>query len=182
MIQKGNVLVASPFLNDPYFAKTVVLLAEHNSEGSLGFILNKKLEVSIQEAISGLVFFDAPIYYGGPVEENALFYIHTYPQVKGAMEIMPNLYWGGDFEEIKNLLNTTLPDSSTIRFFAGYSGWGRGQLQNEMNSESWLLQKISLKEVMNEENLSKLWQKKILRSKDERYIYWVNMPPDPSLN
>jgi hypothetical protein len=51
-----------------------------------------------------------------------------------------------------------------------------------MNSESWLLQKISLKEVMNEENLSKLWQKNILRSKDERYIYWVNMPSDPSLN
>lgn len=182
MIQKSKILIASPFLNDPYFSQTVILLTEHNGEGSVGFILNKKLQISLQELVSGFLFFDAPIYYGGPVEENALFYIHTYPQISGALEIMPNLYWGGDFEEIRNFINTTLPDTSTIRFFAGYSGWGIGQLQSEIDRDTWLLQKISLQEIMKEEDVSTLWQKQVRFSKEERYAYWANIPQNPSLN
>lgn len=182
MIQKGKILVANPFLKDPYFSQAVILLVEHKDSGSLGFILNKKLEFSLQDVVSGFLFFDAPIYYGGPVEENALFYVHTYPQVSGALEVMPNLYWGGDFEEIKEIINTTLPDTSAIRFFAGYSGWGEGQLQSEMNQDTWLLQKIALQEIMNEEYLDKLWGKQIRSSKEEKYVYWANIPQNPSLN
>ncbi|GAB4128174.1 MAG: YqgE/AlgH family protein [Raineya sp.] len=182
MLQKGKILISSPFLNDPYFSKSVILLAEHSKEGSVGFILNKKLELSLQEVVSGVFFFDAPIYYGGPVEENALFYIHTYPQISGALEIMPHLYWGGNFEEIKSFINTSMPKASSIRFFAGYSGWGAGQLQSEMDSDTWLLHKISLQKIMNEENVSTLWQKQVRFSKEERFAYWVNMPQNPSLN
>ena len=182
MIQKGKILVANPFLKDPYFSQTVILLVEHNDNGSVGFVLNKKLELTLQDVVSGFLFFDAPIYYGGPVEENALFYLHTYPQVSGALEIIPNLYWGGDFEEIKQIINTTMPTASTIRFFAGYSGWGVEQLQSEMDKDTWLLQKISLQEIMNEEHLATLWQKQVRFSKEEKYAYWANIPQDPSLN
>jgi putative transcriptional regulator len=182
MIQKSKILVANPFLKEPYFSQTVILLTEHNKGGSMGFVLNRKLELSLQDVVSGFLFFDAPIYYGGPVEENALFYIHTYPQISGALEIMPNLYWGGDFEEIKNTINTTLPTTATIRFFAGYSGWGIGQLQSEIDNDTWLLQKISLSEIMQEEHLPTLWQKRIRFSNEERYAYWANIPQNPSLN
>ncbi len=182
MIQKSKILVANPFLNDLYFSKTVILLTEHSSDGSVGFVLNKKLELTLQEAVGGFLFFDAPIYFGGPVEENALFYIHTYPQISGALEIMPNLFWGGDFEEIRSLINTTLPPSNSIRFFAGYSGWGAGQLQAEMDSNTWLLQKITAQEVLSEETVPTLWQKQIRFSNKEEYAIWANMPQNPSLN
>ena len=182
MIQKGKILIANPFIDDPSFLQTVILLVEHNNDGSVGFILNRKIDLSIQEVVSDFLLFDAPIYYGGPVEENALFYIHTYPKISGAMEIMPNLYWGGDFEEIKSVINTTMPATSSIRFFAGYSGWGIGQLQSEMDRDTWLLQKISLEEIMKGEDVSTLWQKQVRFSKEERYAYWANIPQNPSLN
>lgn len=182
MIQKGRILVASPFLDDPYFSQSVILLTEHSHEGSVGFIINKKLEITLQEAVGGFWFFDTSIYYGGPVEKDALFYIHTYPQIKGALEIMPNLYWGGDFEEIKTFINTNLPETSSIRFFVGYSGWGAGQLQNEMKSNTWLLQTISAKDVLDEELAPKLWKRQIRLSNKKEYAIWANMPQNPSLN
>jgi putative transcriptional regulator len=181
-VNKGNILIASPFLGDENFKQTVILVVEHLSdEGTVGFVLNKVLDFHLQEAVSGIFLFDSPIYYGGPVGENALFYIHKFSEISGAIPIMDGLYWGGDFEEIKTLLNTAQPTPEQIRFFAGYSGWAPGQLESEMEDNSWIVQKITPYEIMNEEILSSLWQNR-MRKMNNEFAYWSNMPSNPSLN
>ncbi|MCU0439206.1 MAG: YqgE/AlgH family protein [Raineya sp.] len=180
-LNKGKLLIASPFLQDDNFKQTVILLVEHNEEGTVGFVLNKVLDFHLQEAVSGIILYDSPIYYGGPVGENSLFYIHCFPEISGAIPITDTLYWGGDFEEIKHILNTSPPANDSIRFFAGYAGWAAGQLDEELEDKSWIVQAISHAEVMKENLSNALWQKRV-RKMNEEYAYWANMPQDPTQN
>ncbi len=105
-LQAGKLLVASPALEDEHFKRAVILLAEHNAEGSLGFVLNKPLEAKLQEAVEGFLYFDQKLSLGGPVETQALFYVHRFGQaIEGSQAIVQDLYWGGDFEALKNFAN-----------------------------------------------------------------------------
>jgi len=180
-INKGKILIASPFLQDENFKQTVILVTEHNEEGTVGFVLNKVMDFHLQEAVSGIILFDSPIYYGGPVGENSLFYIHCFPEISGAIPITDKLFWGGDFEEVKHLLNTSTPASNSIRFFAGYAGWAAGQLDEELEDKSWIVQSVSQTEVMNEGLSNSLWASRVRKMNGE-YAYWANMPQDPTLN
>ena len=136
--QKGALLIASPTQSDSYFQKSVVLLAEHGPNGSLGFILNKSLHMSLNH----LVDFDSSeeVFFGGPVGKDNLYFVHSLGhQVDGAIPIAENLSWGGEFEWMKNALAQEQVPYKNARFFVGYSGWESGQLQAEIADKAWIV-------------------------------------------
>ncbi len=179
--EAGLILISEPFLADMYFKRSVVLLSEHDVEGSIGFILNKPTDITVNDAIDDFPVFDAPLYFGGPVSTDTLYYIHTIgEQLEGSREIMNGVYWGGSFEQLKELIlsGTVTPDQ--IRFYAGYSGWDNDQLDMELKEHAWLISSGSMSYSFYK-NPSMLW-KQVLRSMGKEYARMAEFPEDPSLN
>ena len=178
---KGKLLIAEPFLNDPYFKRSVVLLTEHNEKGSFGFILNKPVDLQLTEAVDGLPDFDAALHLGGPVGRETMHFLHTLgKEIKGSIKIMDGLYWGGDFEQLKSLMNTKQIDTDQVKFFVGYAGWGDKQLDSELNRDDWIVIPGNLKYIMTSQP-DDLW-KNILQEKGSEYAILSNFPVDPSFN
>jgi putative transcriptional regulator len=178
---KGRLLISVPFLNDFFFGRSVVILTEHNTEGSVGFILNKPLETKVSEAVKELPKFNAPLYLGGPVENQSLFYLHTLGMlVKDSIEVVNGLFWGGCFKTIQGLIADDVVSEADIKFFVGYSGWGPRQLDRELKEKSWVVANTSIKEVMSNDPET-FWKKNIQGSQKE-YAIWADFPVNPSLN
>ncbi|MGQ1947053.1 YqgE/AlgH family protein [Geofilum sp. OHC36d9] len=178
---KGRILIAEPFLQGPYFARSIVLLTEHSEEGSVGFILNKATDVYPDEVIDDLFSFNGELFIGGPVSSNTLHFLHTLgKKVPGAIKITQNIYWGGDFEEIKKLINEGKADSHSVRFFAGYSGWTAGQLENEIAENSWIVSSLDDCQLMTADT-NTIW-KESLKNIGNLYKTWSNFPNNPSFN
>ncbi len=178
---KGRLLLSEPLMGDFYFGRSVVLLAEHNDEGSFGVIMNKPVEARFNDVVEDFPSFDAPIYIGGPVDTSSLFYIHTLgEEIEGAIEIMDNLYWGGNIEIVKEkmLLNTL--DNNDIRFFIGYSGWSENQLNAELKRNSWLISEASKDMLLSTD--PKLMWKRLVDLMGNEYKFWNKLPEDPAMN
>jgi len=178
---KGKILISEPFLFDYYFKRSVVLLAEHNEEGSFGLILNKQVDLALRDVLQDFPEFDAPVYLGGPVKTDSLYFIHTLgDRLENSLEIIDGLYWGGDIEVVKEMITLNKINSKEIKFFVGYSGWVSKQLVGELARNSWLVAGIKAKQVM-EANPDKLWKESLKRLGKE-YAYWANFPSDPIMN
>ena len=176
----GNFLLAEPFMESPEFRRAVVLLTEHNENGTMGFILNRKLAIKPTQAIDDFPDFEDTLFYGGPVSTEMLFYLHTVGDLlEGSVEVMPGLYMGGDFEALKNLLKAGKIKPSQVRFFAGYSGWTAGQLKTEIKQHSWIITGAKSNYIMA--NNSNLW-KNILKDLGGKYAMVADFPEDPTLN
>lgn len=174
-IKKGRILLAEPFMLEPNFKRAVILLCEHELDGSLGFILNKPLEMTVNELIADFPEFDAPVFYGGPVQTDTIHYIHNAGDlVENSKRVAPGVYWGGDFEQLKALIKTGLIESKDIRFFVGYSGWDFGQLKEEMTSRSWVVADMNANYLFKTK-FSQLWRK-IMRNKGNTYTVIAQMP------
>ena len=145
-LEKGHLLIAEPsIIGDLSFNRSVILLADHTSEGSVGFILNKPLKYTIKDLLPE-IDSDFKIYNGGPVEQDNLYFIHNIPDlIPNSIEISNGIFWGGDFEFTKELINTGVIKKKNIRFFLGYTGWDSKQLENEMQANSWILIKNTYK-------------------------------------
>ena len=178
--QQGNLLIANPHLDDPNFLRSVILLCEHNSEGSVGFVLNHKTSYTIEDIIPDFSGFKNPIYEGGPVELNTLHYIHQYPDITGAIEITNNIFWGGEFDEITQRIFAKKIEPQKIKFFLGYSGWGESQLNFEMDEKTWIITNAT-KNFLFSDNDEDLW-KMVLKSMGGEYEWIVNAPINPQLN
>lgn len=179
--QKGRLLISEPFLADPYFRRTVVLLCEHNEEGSFGFILNKFIDVGVNELIEDLPQLGSRVSMGGPVQSGNLYYIHTLGQkIEGSVEIVKGVYMGGSFDMLKILLKSGTIKKGMIRFFVGYAGWGHDQLAEEMKERSWLVTPADPKALMDSKK-DDLWRQTLL-DMGEEYAMLANFPEDPSLN
>jgi putative transcriptional regulator len=177
----GSLLISEPFLLDSYFKRSVVLLSEHDEKGTLGFILNKPTDVKLNEAVEDFPQFDAPLYFGGPVETDTLFYLHTIgEQLPGAREIAPGIWFGGDYDQLKFLIDTQQIGQDQIRFYAGYSGWEPKQLDNELKEKSWLISNATPKFTFFD-NPKVLWSQ-VLKSMGNEYAILANFPEDPNLN
>lgn len=178
---RGRILISEPFLIDYYFRRSVVLLAEHNEEGSFGLILNKPIDINLDEMVQGFPKLNFPIYLGGPVNTDNIFFIHTRGDlIDESMKVMDRLFWGGDIEQIKELLLIGELSPSEIKFFVGYSGWVSKQLENELTRNSWLVSVINSKQIMNN-NPDKMWAS-VVKSMGQEYAYWSKFPTDPALN
>lgn len=179
--QKGKILIAEPFLEGRYFKRSLVLLTECKEDGAVGFVLNKPMNISIDEMLVNISHFEGNVFLGGPVDTNRIYFLHTIPNlIPNSIHVYKELYWGGDFEIVKNLIQqkAILPDQ--LRFFAGYSGWNAGQLKAEINENSWLVSELDVKDIMNCQN-EKLWEKS-LRKMGGRYKMWSNFPENPGMN
>jgi len=123
-LKKGHLLIAEPsIIGDLSFNRSIILIADHNNEGSIGFILNKPLDFTLQDLIPEIEI-PFKVYNGGPVEQDNLYYIHKIPElIPNSIEISKGLYWGGNFEKVTELIQNDKLNSDDIRFFLGYSGW-----------------------------------------------------------
>ena len=140
LIQTGQVLIAEPFMLDPYFRRAVVLLCSHDGEdGSIGFILNKGIAMTVNELVADFPRFEGEVFYGGPVQTDTLHYVHNVGDLlDDSVKLAPGVWWGGDFDQLKFLITSGLLEPHNIRFFVGYSGWSGGQLDEEMSIGSWV--------------------------------------------
>lgn len=180
-LSPGTLLIANPHLDDPNFLRSVILLCEHNEEGSFGFVLNRKLDYSVDELIPELGDFQLPVFEGGPVELNTLHFVHQYPQqIPGGKEIIDGVYWGGDFDKLIELINSRTADPDKIRFFLGYSGWSEGQLHAEIEEKTWIIASASGKFIFSD-NEKELWRE-VLKELGGEYKLILNAPLDPRMN
>ena len=177
----GILLISDPFLKDPNFMRTVVFLCEHKEEGSFGFVLNRKYENTMDELIPEFEGFKIPLYYGGPVQLDTIHFLHQYPdEIPGGHEVIKGVYWGGDFELATELIKNNAVDLNKIRFFIGYSGWGIGQLHDELNEKSWLTVKAVKKLIFHKKH-EEIW-KDSLKQLGGDFEMMINFPIDPQLN
>ncbi len=179
--QKGRILIAEPFLSGSYFNRSVVLLAAFSEKGAVGFILNKKVDISVQDILPDFPEFDAQVYLGGPVATDSIYFIHKLgDKLPGSIHVLDDLYWGGDFEELKRQIMAGLLHPADIRFFLGYSGWDAGQLERELKDDSWLVNNVEQHTVMRELNQASWFD--FVKKVGRRYKVWENFPENPSLN
>lgn len=178
---KGKILISEPLLGDQYFKRSVVLLAEHNDDGSFGLIMNKPIENKFNEIVDDFPEFGGQLFLGGPVSNSSLFFIHTLgKQVADSLEIKDGLYWGGDIDAIRELMLIQNIDESQIRFCVGYSGWESKQLDEELERNSWLVADLPVETLMKI-SPDKMWDH-ALSELGKEYTYWKNFPTDPGLN
>lgn len=179
--QKGGLLLSEPYLADPNFERTTILLTEHNDEGSVGFILNKPSDSRVSEVLDDLKEYDARIYIGGPVQQDTLHFIHRVPSLDDSIEIVPGLYWGGNFDQLITKIETKQIGSTDIKFFLGYSGWSAGQLDEELKIDSWIVSDQVSEELVFETEPDNMW-KKAMRGLGGRFSVYSNYPADPRMN
>lgn len=180
--KKGKLLIAEPSLSgDVSFNRSVVLLAEHNEEGSVGFILNKPLEYHISDLVTE-ISIPLQVYNGGPVEQDNLYFIHKVPHlIDNSIEISDGIYWGGDFEKTVHLINKEVISERDIRFFLGYSGWSSLQLNEELSSKSWIVVPNEYESSIIQKSSVAFWKEKMVEL-GGNYLLWSNAPENPSLN
>lgn len=181
LIEPGTLLVSDPFLQDPNFLRSVVLICEHDDDGTVGFVINKQHNQNLNELVDKVGDIHFPVFYGGPVETDTLHYLHTKPHlISGGIEIGNNIYWGGNATQVFDLIKTRTLTPRDIRFYLGYSGWGNGQLETEIAEKSWLLHKVNRRYVFNL-NADSVW-KNVLTDMGGEYKQLVNYPINPQLN
>ena len=185
-MKPGTLLISQPFLGDPNFERSVVLLCRDNAdEGSFGLVLNRITNLTLGDVLD-LPLGDVspaaplPLYLGGPVEPNTLHYLHRRADVPGAHHLGQDVYWGGDFDVLLGLLRTGDVPGDDVRLFAGYSGWSAGQLAGELQEQVWIKHGASAGKVFTL-TTDAFWQE-ILREKGGRYRQLSNYPIDPRLN
>lgn len=181
-LMPGTLLIADPFLKDPNFARSVVLLCEHREEqGSFGFVINKLFDQTLNDLVPDIIQPNIPVYFGGPVQLDTIHFVHELPHlIEGSMQLLPGIYWGGRFDQVVELMNRGQLDVRKIKFFIGYSGWSSGQLQSELKDKSWILSEANPRLIFKEAE-QEIW-KSSLRSLGRDFAMMANFPIDPSLN
>ena len=180
-VERGSLLISYPFLEDDYFYRSVICMIEHNEEGSFGLIINKKMPHKIGEAVPILAHLGNPIYIGGPVDTQSLFFLHPYKDLKDTLYVADGLYMNGDIHELKDMLELSFAKEEDIRFYLGYAGWGIGQLQEEIDEKSWLIGGSNAQLVFDESQDDIVWRKSVEYLGDD-YKDLAKFPLDPQMN
>jgi putative transcriptional regulator len=178
--KEGLILISEPGLMDQYFKRAILLLVEHNEKGTVGFVLNRIIEMNLSELIPDFPDFPSLISIGGPVGPNSIHFIHTVGElIPETTLVSDGLYWGGDFDAVKALILQKKITPRQIRFFLGYSGWGKNQLNDELNLNSWVVSSIDLVQIMAGKD--DLWNR-IVHQMGPKFKPWTIYPENPSLN
>ena len=178
---KGKVLISEPFLRDANFTRSVVLLIDHGTKGSVGIIMNKPSKLIVNDIVKEFKYLDnIPLFKGGPVSTDTLFYLHTFADIEGALPIGDGIYLNGDFNAIKRYILQGNPIEGKIRFFLGYAGWDTDQLQNEIEENTWIIGNADMTNLVNNQ-IQDLW-KTSLEKLGKQYKAWARFPKIPSLN
>ncbi len=178
---KGKILISEPFLPDTFFSRSIVYLTDHTPQGSVGFILNKKIDLTLENAITGFDRWNEKLNMGGPVAPDTIHYLHTMgDMIPGSVLVEDNIFWGGDIDSIRDLVASGSITSAQIRFFLGYSGWSAGQLERELKEDSWVIAKVRPEIILN--NRGEDTWKRVLRSLNNKYRIWADFPDSPEMN
>ena len=180
--KKGTLLIAEPsIIGDMSFNRAVILLADYNDEGSIGFILNKPLEYQLKDLVPE-TSSKFKVHNGGPVEQDNLYFIHQVPDlVPDSIEISHGVYWGGNFNIVLKLIEDNKIKEGDIRFFLGYSGWDSKQLDSELESNSWIISENIYKNSLIDKCCDSFWKDKMVELGGD-YSIWSNAPENPSFN
>ncbi len=178
---KGQLILDQGTLQGSFFHRTVILICQHDAEGAFGLILNRSTENHVGDALVAKLpqtVKDETLFLGGPVQPQALSYLHHDAYLPDA-NVLPNLNVG---HSLDNLLEIADSYSSTqqLKIFAGYAGWSPGQLDDEMKRDTWMTHPASLELIFHPEPKT-LWQQ-ILREKGWKYKLIAEAPEDLSWN
>lgn len=180
-LQNGIFLIANPSLDDPHFFKSVVLLCAHNDEESIGFIINKKTKYILSDLVPELSQCHLPVFEGGPVALNTLHIVHQYPdKISNSLHVKDDIYWGGDFTDVIRLIDSGMYNATQIKFFVGYSGWGKNQLEEEQKEPSWIIADINTTNIFQTDE-QKIWKDVLLKLGGGHELL-INAPIDPQWN
>lgn len=181
MTKAGDILIAKPFLQDGYFKRSVIYVCEHNDNGSLGFVVNKPQGLLLKDIFPHLKNANFPLFEGGPVSTNQLFYTHTLGlKISDSVEVTKGVYWGGNFMEISHMIEHGKLSTKDIRFYIGYAGWESAQLERELETESWFSVKANYDELILS-NPDDMWPDE-LNKINPSFKAFTDFPFDPSLN
>jgi putative transcriptional regulator len=179
--KQGRVLISEPFLSDIYFKRSIVFLTEHNDQGTVGFVLNKPVRIPVNEVLENFPEIEAEISLGGPVGTNTVHYIHTLGDlIPNSVRVYKDIFWGGEFDTVKNLIKSGLIKKDQIRFFVGYAGWKPKQLENEISENSWVIGELAPKIIMEIVD-DDIW-KETLKEMGKKYKLWADFPENPGMN
>lgn len=180
-LERGNLLISYPYLEDDYFYRSVICMIEHNNEGSFGLIINKKMPHKIGEVLPILAHLDNPIYMGGPVDTQSIFFFHPYKDLKDALYVSDGLYMNGDSTELKDMLELDFAKPQELRFYLGYAGWSAGQLEIEIKEKSWLIGASNSVLVFDDSPNDMVWRKSVEMLGGE-FKDLAHFPIDPQMN
>lgn len=181
--KQGSLLISAPFMKDFYFARSVVLMIDHNDEGSMGLVLNKNFNglMTLNELVPDLgTLPPIPLYKGGPVGKETLFYLHTLSYLKESLPLGNGLYLNGDFNQMQQYILSGAPTQGVVRFFMGYAGWQKGQLENEIEENTWVINNECKVDLLNT-YLRDLWQESLC-DLGGKYAVWARYPRYPIMN
>lgn len=179
-IKPGSILISEPFSRDAYFGKSIVLIAEHNENGTIGFILNKPVMMPLSDLMKDFPDIKSNISIGGPVETNSVHFIHSLgKQIPGTKSINDGLYWGGDFKKLSQLASLGLVEKHHVKFFIGYSGWKVDQLKDEIEKNFWKIGYIDNGTLIDSD--PRMWYN-IVDQLGASFKPWLNVPENPSWN
>jgi putative transcriptional regulator len=180
--QAGDLLISEPFLQDENFVRSVILVCENNVNGTFGLVLNKLSILRISDLIENFHHVDQDVFVGGPVEQNTLHFIYFGDQLfSESISLGHNLWWGGNYNELKEKLMGNDLDLNYFRFFLGYSGWSYGQLMEELEANTWIICPLAESENIFTSSPDELW-KIILKNMGGEFQQMANYPIDPRLN
>ncbi len=179
----GKVLIAGPSLQDPNFQRTVIVMCEHTEEGALGIVYNRPSPITVSEAMPALVtssLAGSRLFLGGPVQTDSLFVIHD-DENAGGEELSSGVFFGGDPQLLGALIaHLGQGRGIHVRIFAGYSGWGAGQLEFEMSQGAWIVAPLDPEQVLVAEGEDG-WRQALV-DLGGRYAVLAQAPIDPRLN
>lgn len=177
----GNVLISEPFMQDLYFSRAVVYLIDHNEKETLGLVINKRSGLVLGELDKDLKSSLIPVYIGGPVEADSLFYVHQVGDIiPKSVQVTGNIYFGGEWETVRSLIADGILNELNIKLCLGYSGWTPGQLDEEIKSKSWVVSDIHPDKLFEHPDTD-LW-KYAVQNLGKKYENWINFPAHPVLN
>lgn len=180
--QVRSLLISEPFMLDPNFTRSIVLICEHNEEGTLGLVLNQPSNLFLQDVVEDFNGASFPLYIGGPVGMDGLQFVHKcYDRLGSGHDLGNGIYWGGNFEALKILIQNDEIKNDEIKFFIGYSGWSEQQLKDELNENTWIVANNFNPELIFVHDEENLW-KEVIINLGPKYAHVAQFPINPQWN
>ena len=178
-VTKGSLILSQPLMKDLNFERSIILICEHNSDGSFGYKLNDKLNPdSVTSDLNQTI--KENLYLGGPVENSYLNFIHSSDQIKDSIKITKNIYLGGDLDSVLEGIENNISNFK-LKFFSGYSGWSQNQLEMEIEENSWIVVNEYDYDLIYREIDNHFWSR-FLSNQGKKNKIFSNYPKDSSMN